>query len=183
MKKMFLFGIAAILVLIGFIIILGIYKFNFTNDDIYIKTGGKIDLKDATYLIDGEPVTLKDGSSELEMIPSSNSKKITRYFGNDVKGDFNNDGKEDVAFLLTQNDGGSGTFYYLAVALGTDNGYQGTNAILLGDRIAPQTTEVKEGRIIVNYADRKIDEPMTASPSVGVSRYFQLKSNQLIEIK
>jgi hypothetical protein len=183
MKKMFLFGVAAILVLVGFVVIIGIYKFNFTNDDIYIKTGGKIDSKDATYLIDGEPITLKDGSSELEMIPSSSSKKTTHYFGNDVKRDFNNDGKEDVAFLLTQDNGGSGTFYYLAVALGNDNGYQGTNAILLGDRIAPQTTELKEGKIVVNYADRKIDEPMTTSPSVGVSRYFQVKNNQLIEVK
>ena len=173
----------ALLVLVIIVLGLGIYKFNFTNDDIYIKTGGKIDSKDATYLIDSEPVTLKDGSSELEMIPSSSSKKITRYFGNDVKGDFNNDGKEDVAFLLTQNDGGSGTFYYVVAALGNDNGYQGTNAILLGDRIAPQTTEIKEGKIIVNYADRKINEAMTVAPSVGVSRYFQVKNNQLIEIK
>ena len=141
MKKMFLFGIAAILVLITFVVILGMYKFNFTKDDIYIKTGDRINSKDATYLIDGEPITLKDGSSELEMIPSSSSKEIIRYFGNDIKGDFNNDGKEDVAFLLTRDNGGSGTFYYLAAALDSDNGFQGTNAIFLGDRIAPQNTE------------------------------------------
>lgn len=109
--------------------------------------------------------------------------QATQYFGNETRADFNGDGFEDIAFLLTQDGGGSGTFSYVVVALATKSGYQGTNGILLGDRIAPQTTKFQNGEIIVNYADRKIDEPMTATPSVGVSRYFTISDNKLIEIK
>jgi hypothetical protein len=139
-------------------------------------------LKDATYLIDGQPVTLVNGLSEIS-IPNSASRQVTRYFGNEATGDLNGDGKTDTAFLLTQDGGGSGTFFYVTVALATDKGYQGMNAILLGDRIAPQTTKIENGKVVVNYADRKIDEPMTANPSVGVSKYFQVIDNQLIEVK
>jgi hypothetical protein len=105
-----------------------------------------------------------------------------RYFGNDAIGDLNGDRTEDVAFLLTRSSGGSGTFYYVVVALKTANGYRGTNAMFLGDRIAPQTTEIRNGEIIVNYADRKSGEPMTTKLSVGVSKYFKVANNRLIEV-
>ena len=123
--------------------------------------------KNITYEIERQTVTLE---------------KEIRYFGNDANGDLNGDGKEDIAFLLTQSPGGSGTFYYIAVALKTVDGHKGTNAMFLGDRIAPQTTEIRNGEIIVNYADRKLDEPMTTAPSVGVSKYFKVVNNRLIKV-
>jgi len=141
------------------------------------------DYKDISYVIDGKEVVLKDGVSELEIVPGSSSKQITQYFGNEVKADFNGNGLLDIAFLLTQNSGGSGTFYYIAAALNSVNGYKGTNVIFLGDRIAPQATEFQNGEIIVNYADRKPNEPMTATPSVGVSRYFKISDGELTEMK
>lgn len=138
-------------------------------------------VKDATYLIDGESITLVNGLSEINIFDST-SKQITRYFGNEAIGDLNDDGKEDMAFILTQDNGGSGTFYYVAVALANDNGYQGLNTILLGDRIAPQTTKISDGKINVNYADRELDESFDIKPSVGVSKYFQVIGNKLTEI-
>jgi hypothetical protein len=140
-----------------------------------------VDPKNATYLIGNDSFTLVNGKSEKVIVPGSASKTITQYFGNEVKADFNGDGLIDTAFLLTQSSGGSGTFYYIAAVLGTQTGYKGTNAILLGDRITPQTTGFQNGEIIANYADRKPGEPMTARPSVGVSRYFKISSNTLIE--
>ena len=145
-------------------------------------TGGAPDYKNATYRINGTPVTLIDGVSVTETAPGSASKITTRYFGNEVRGDFNNDGTEDVAFLLTSDGGGSGTFYYVVAALMGIDSYQGTNAVFLGDRIAPQTTEFKDGKIVVNYADRKPNEPMTAIPSVGVSKYLKVENGMLVEI-
>jgi hypothetical protein len=136
--------------------------------------------KDATYTIGGEKVTLVNGICEIEAAPGSASKITTRYFGNEAVGDVNKDGKADITFLLTQETGGSGTFYYIVADL---RGNQGTNAILLGDRIAPQTTEIRDGEIIVNYADRKPGEPMTTKPSVGVSRYFTVINGILTEVK
>lgn len=138
--------------------------------------------RNLTLTIDGNPVTLVDGLSQGEAAPGSAQKIVTRIFGNEAYGDLDGDGREDVAFLVTQQGGGSGTFFYVSVALATDAGYRGTNALLLGDRIAPQGTRIENGLIIVNYADRKPDEPMSAQPSVGVSRTFRVVGVQLIEV-
>lgn len=140
------------------------------------------DYKDGTYVVNGAPVTLSGGVSETQAAPGSASRVVTKYFGNDAEGDLNGDGVPDVAFLLTQDGGGSGTFYYVAAALKTPNGYQGTDAVLLGDRIAPQTTEVRDGEIIVNYADRAPNEPMSVRPSVGVSGHFKIVGGQLVAV-
>ncbi len=137
-------------------------------------------VKDATYIIDGQPVTLVNGTAETEIAPGSASQQITKYFGNEATGDFNFDGKADVAFLLTQDNGGSGTFYYLAVALGTDKGYRGTNAMLIGDRITPKSVEFQNDEIVVNYSDRNPGEPFSVAPSLGMTKYFEIVCDQLV---
>jgi len=142
-----------------------------------------IDPKNASYTIDDEEYTLIEGISEKEATADSASKTITKYFGNEVSADLNGDGANDVAFLLTQNSGGSGVFFYVAALVSAGNKFIGTNAILLGDRIAPQTTEFQDGEIVVNYADRKPGEPFTAQPSVAVSKYFTVSNNILSEVK
>lgn len=129
-----------------------------------------VSYKDATYTIEGTMVTLQNGVSEMR-IPGTDSKIVTRYFGNEAYADFDGDGRTDVVFLMTQEGSGSGVFFYVVVALNTPEGYVGTIATFLGDRIAPQNINVNErGHIIVNYADRNVGEPMTTPPSVGVSR-------------
>ena len=141
----------------------------------------KTDYKNATYTIDGNQVSLVNGVSEVPAAPDSAAMLTVKYFGNNAAGDLNGDGTDDLAFLITQNGGGSGTFYYVVAALQNANGgYTGTNAVLLGDRIAPQTTEIKDGTITVNYTDRRPGQPMTAQPSVGVSKYFKMQGGQLV---
>ncbi len=135
--------------------------------------------KDATYQIEGKQVTLINGLSEVAAAPGSATKIVTRYFGNEATGDLNGDGKPDVAFLLTQDPGGSGTFFYVVAALRTETGYLGTNAVFLGDRIAPQPTNIKDGMIVVNYAERKAGEPFTTAPSIGVSKYLKVVDGKL----
>ena len=100
--------------------------------------------QNATYSIEGQSVTLVNGVSEVAAAPGSASKVITRYFGNAVTLDLNGDGRPDSVFILTQNTGGTGTFYYVVAALNMPNGYVGSHGLLLGDRIAPQTTEVSQ---------------------------------------
>ncbi len=140
------------------------------------------DYKNISYEVEGESVQLRNGTSESEAAPGSAEMITTEYFGNEVKADFNNDGTQDVAFILTQSGGGTGVFYYVVAALKTFDGYKGTNAIILGDRIAPQTTEFHNGQILVNYADRKPGEPFSADPSVGVSKYFKVSGGKLLEV-
>lgn len=144
------------------------------------------DYKDAEYFVGGERVQLTDGVSEVEAAPGSASKIVTRYFGNELRLDADQDGREDVVFLLTQETGGSGVFYYVVAALDTERGYVGSEGLLLGDRIAPQTTEKGAGSIvIVNYADRAPGESFAVAPSVGKTIWLKLdpQSRQFGEVE
>ncbi len=144
--------------------------------------------KNATYEIDGKPVTLVDGVSVVAAAPGSAAKITTQYFGNEVTHDFDGDGRPDTAFILTQNTGGSGTFFYVVAALNKPSGFVGSKGFLLGDRIAPQTTEISrdlnKNVLIVNYADRKTGESFAVMPSVGKSVWLLLnvKTVQFEEI-
>ncbi len=145
------------------------------------------DPQNATYIINGQPVTLVNGAAEKEAAPGSAEKIVTRYFGNAVEVDLNSDGKMDSGFLLTQTTGGSGTFFYVVAAIQNPDGtYQGTNAIFLGDRIAPHSTNVdpnNPAQFIVNYADRATGEPMSAQPTQGVSKTFKFDNGTLVEVQ
>ena len=143
------------------------------------------DPRNATYTIEGEPVTLVDGVAEKELAPGSASKQVTSYFGNEVEIDLNSDGLVDSAFLLVQDNGGSGTFYYVAAAVNGKDGYTGTNAILLGDRIAPQNTFIdpdNPAQFIVSYGEIPAGEPMSSKPTQMVSRTFKLEDGMLVEV-
>lgn len=122
--------------------------------------------KTAEYVIDGKPVQLGTNG--------------TAYFGDEVTGDFNSDGRMDVGFLFTSQPGGSGTFYYVAAALGTDRGYVGTNAVLIGDRIAPQAVMIEDNGLLVSYATRRDNEPMTTPPHLMVSSFYQYQNGELV---
>lgn len=133
----------------------------------------------ATYVIGGESITVRDGRAELGV--DSATRIETRIWDASTKGDLDGDGADDTVVILAQNSGGSGIFYHVAVALNFEEGFKGTNAFLLGDRIAPQTTEIGAGEIIVNYADRYPWEAFAARPSVGKSRYLFLENGELKE--
>jgi len=78
---------------------------------------------------------------------------------------------------VTENSGGSGTFFYVVGAIKEEEGYRGTQAMLLGDRISPQSIEAAEGtQVVINYADRNPGEPMSTVPSVGKSMYVLYRS-------
>ena len=147
-------------------------------------TPAAFDGKNSSFLIDGTRVTLTNGVSSIPAAPGSATKTVTRYFGNEATGDLNGDGFPDTAFLVTQDGGGSGLFYYAVVALGGANGYKITNAVLLGDRIAPQTTEIhsNSGEVYVNYAVRKAGEPMSARPSIGTTLILKVTAQGTLEV-
>ena len=137
------------------------------------------DYRNAEYVIEGQRIKLADGLTEAEASPASASRIVTRYFGSELRTDLNDDGRQDVVFLLTQQRGGSGTFFYAVAALNTEAGYRGSDGFRLGDRIEPQAIVVSQDPrhknvIVVNYADRRPNEPMTAQPSVGKSVYLKL---------
>ncbi len=144
---------------------------------------GGFDLKNAVFIIEGKSISLVDGTSEMLVVPGSVSKVVTRYFGNEAIGDLNGDNMTDVVFLVTQETGGSGIFYYAMVALNGVDGYSTTNAFLIGDRIAPQSTyiPINSREIQINYAERQPGEPMTTPPSVGATLLLKVNENGVLE--
>ncbi len=141
------------------------------------------DAKNVAFSVGGVPVTLVNGVAEAPAAPGSASKTVTRYFGNTATGDLDGNGMSDTAFLVTQETGGSGLFYYVVVALASAQGYKTTNAFFVGDRIAPQSTEIHADsmELRVNYAMRKDGEPMSARPSVGVTLFLKVTPAGVLE--
>lgn len=136
---------------------------------------------DAGYRIEGLEVRLSHGRAEAAA-PGSASKSVTSVFGRPVYGDLDNDGDEDAALILAHNTPGSGTFYYAAASLMVNGRFRGTNAVLLGDRIAPQGVRVHEGVVVVDYADRRPGDAMTVPPSIGKTRRLRVRQGILEEI-
>lgn len=132
------------------------------------------DGRNSTFTLDGEIIKLVNGKS-------ADSK--VHYFGNEAEGDLDGDGQKDMAFLITSEPGGSGTFYYAVVALKTVDGYKTTNAFFVGDRISPQSTYIPENsrELQVAYAERRAGEPMTTPPSVGAVLLLKVSSTGILE--
>lgn len=177
MKKFVWIIVIVALIAAGFV--LSRSKFETGTKEETPVVSGAVDPKNATYMIEGQPVTLKNGVAETESAPGSASKIVTAYFGEDLTIDLDGDGRLDDAFILTQDTGGSGIFFYAVAALNTLDGYRGSDGYLLGDRIAPQATtpspDPKQKAVVVfNFADRAADQPMTAQPSAGKSVYLKL---------
>jgi heat shock protein HslJ len=138
------------------------------------------DHKNTEYTIGGRTIRLVDGVAEIAAAPGSAARIVTRYFGNEVRGDLNGDGREDVLFLLTQETGGTGTFFYAVAALNFERGFVGAEGMLIGDRIAPQTTALRsDGVAVVNYADRAPGESFSTPPSVGKTIWVKLDPRTL----
>jgi heat shock protein HslJ len=171
--------ILVVLFIIGGVVVYVLYLGENSTPTENIVKSEAVSPRDATYSIDGQSVTLVNGVSITPVAPGSASMVTTRYFGNGVTHDFDGDGRMDTAFILTQNTGGSGTFYYVVVALNMASGYIGSSGFLLGDRIAPQSTEMSQNPatpdvVVINYADRKPGESFAVAPSVGKSVWLKL---------
>jgi len=135
----------------------------------------------ATYTIDEQPITLVEGKYKGEAVPGSGVEDTVQIFGVPVVGDFDDDGDSDAVMMLVENPGGTGTFYYITSAVNENGKTKGTNAIFIGDRISPKNIEIQGRKIIVNYADRKPDEPMAVAPSVSITKEFVVAQGILRE--
>ncbi len=163
-----LVGIIAVACLVSFLTENRSVKNNIPS--VVENTNSFSDPMNGTYTIDGEKITLKNGVAAN-----------ARLFGIPTSGDISQDGLHDSIFFISINNGGSGTFFYVVAALQKDGSYIGTNAIFLGDRISPQNITISDGEAAVNYVIRRDIDPMTAAPSVGVTKYLIIKDGELVE--
>ena len=89
-----------------------------------------IDYKNMTYTVAGKPVTLVNGVASTAIATGTASTAVTQYYGDNLYKDLNGDGVPDSVFLLTQNSGGSGTFYYVVAGVSTATSSVGVKIIL-----------------------------------------------------
>jgi len=178
MKKKLIIGFISLVIIL--IVAFVVYKEKTGDATMKIYYGDPLN---ATYTIDEAEYLLKDGKSEMEAAPNSAEKITTEIFGQPISRDLNGDGIGDYTMFLVQRTGGTGSFYFVVSAISRKDGkVAGTNAVYLGDRIAPQNIQVKDGEIIANYADRYEGERMNVRPSLGVSKYIKLIDGVLKDI-
>lgn len=134
-----------------------------------------IDPYNHTYLIEKEKITLQSGHMR-ETIPGTTAVIITEAIRRPVYADLTGDEIKEAVSILIQHTGGSGTFYYLAVA-GSDKPIE---SYFLGDRINIVSVKAVKDVITVEYLDRSDSQPMAARPAVRASLNFRLVDNVLL---
>jgi len=132
------------------------------------------DPANATFTFDGVEVTLSNGKIETDA-------RETTLLEQKAYGDLNSDSRNDTVVFLAQSGGGSGIFIYVASYVSGPINYKGTNALFLGDRIAPEDISIANGIVTVSYLDRAADEALAAEPTVKVSKQFVYKNGEFQE--
>jgi hypothetical protein len=166
MKRAVLVAGTFLVAVIAAVAIAGFIRFNVTDGGDLLPPKPPAELTDLAITIDDQKFTMSNGVAEIPATPGSAIKNTIRLVGEPVMGDADGDGDLDAALLIQNDPGGSGTFYYAVAAINNGGVYRASNALLLGDRIEPQTVEFTDGRFAYTYAERRAGEPMTAHPSV-----------------
>jgi uncharacterized protein len=136
-----------------------------------------IDYKNAIYRIDGKDVTLLEGQHVQAAAPGSAQKDVTRVVEPPAHALGKLGGRPAVAVFVSGEGGGSGTFYYVALAFNDGRG----TAFQIGDRIQPIGIAINGDDLVVSYLDRKADEPMAVPPTVPRERHFAYMNGQILE--
>ena len=158
---------AMLLAVFAAVAIAGFIRFNFTDGgDVVGVEKPAPEITDLAITIDDQTFRISSGAAEISAAPGSAPHSALRLVGEPVMGDLDGDGDSDAALLVANDPGGSGTFYYAVIAINDAGTFHASNAVPLGDRIAPQTVAFTDGHFVYNYADRKPGEPMSEPPSV-----------------
>ena len=173
--------VAGVILAVGIVLVAlaGFLRFNVTDGGDVLGAsdpGSPTDVKNLAVTIDGQVFAMSDGFAASEAAPGSATQNTVRIVGEPVWGDVDRDGHLDAALLIANDPGGSGTFYYAVLAVGDSGIYSSTNALLLGDRIVPQTVNFLDGRFVYNYQARGPEEPMTARPTVQSSLWIRFNT-------
>lgn len=137
---------------------------------------------DAAYEIEGDEILLRDGFYERTVVPGSAAKISVAVFEAPAYGDLDDGDTTDAAVILVYQGGGSGTFFYLAAALNQADKVRGTNAVLLGDRIIPQSVSIQNRTIVVRFLDRGPDDAMAATPDRSMTAYAYVDTGRLVAL-
>lgn len=96
-----------------------------------------------------------------------------------ASGDLNGDGMDEIAALIGENYGGSGTFVFLAVYSVVDGKLTFQTSTLVDDRPALNALSIENGEVLVDAATRDADDPFCC-PTLRTNRHYRLLiENQL----
>jgi hypothetical protein len=105
----------------------------------------------------------------------------TRVVGKPAQGDLDGDGDEDAVLWLLQETGGSGSFHYLAAVMREPDGYVGTTAVFLGDRLRRNLLLIDRRVVAAFMLKRHGNAPMASAPSLPERRFFIAAASGLLE--
>jgi hypothetical protein len=132
-------------------------------------------LKNLTYKIDGDSITLGDGRREFipDVDKGFHEKAIAVFLTDHAFGDLDSDGSNDAIAVLQVSDGGSGIYYHLATVF-NDRGIakQHGRAYVLGDRLQFRSVSIQDGKVTV--------ELMMHGPNDGLCCPTQFRTLQFI---
>jgi hypothetical protein len=155
--------------------VVGFIWFNFANrPGVHGDPGLSTGVKNLVVTIGDRTFTMSNGFAAQQEVSGSAAQNTIRIIGEPAPGDANRDGHRDAALLIENDLGGSGRFYYAVLAVNENGSYRATNALLMGDRIAPLTVDFLDWRFVYNYLARQSGEPMTENPSVTKSLWIRL---------
>jgi hypothetical protein len=140
-------------------------------------------LPDARYPLEFAPegwIQLQKGFA-VAPIAEDASASLRVSLGESAVGDLNGDSILDAAAILIADPAGSGVFYHLTAALNENGEILPVDTLLLADRIIVDSLTIEDGVITLIYRARPEDAPMSAEPTVPVTRRFMLDDGKLKE--
>lgn len=133
-------------------------------------------LKNATYLVEGQRIKLRNGLYQQGTPKDGNFLAVE--FEKAALGDLNNDGKNDATVVNNYNSGGSGCFVILAAMMNQNDNPVQVAAVDLGDRVVVRSISIKGGKIILNMLVHGPQDGL-AQPTVKQTRKYVLAGNML----
>ncbi len=129
------------------------------------------------------PVTLVNGRWEGEpFVPGGASRLLVGLMdGFALSGDLDGDDQDELAVVLWESSGGSGTFYYLAVLGDQGSGCVNMGTSLIGDRIRVEGGRIGDGKIELHVVRQGPDDPACCPSQRGVMSW-RLRHGRLVRI-
>jgi hypothetical protein len=101
---------------------------------------------------------------------------VTNYM---ALGDLDDDGRDEIVALITENYGGTGSFVFLSVFTYQQNTSQFLTSIFLDDRPMIEALSVDAGMIVVQATVHDINDPMCC-PTLFTNRAYRLIGSNLV---
>ena len=123
-------------------------------------------------------VQLTDGVYEAGVPGAADyvSVNVLNFVAN---GDLNDDGKDEVVALVSENYGGSGVFVFLVVYADDNGTLTFQTSLMVDDRPQVNALSIDNGEILLDVVVHGIDEPMCCPTLRSARHYLLTQINQL----